>query len=59
MSFSPITLFVYNRPTHTKRTLDALALNPEAMESELYIFCDGLKTNDNLDSLKKLMKLLV
>ena len=54
MSFSPITLFVYNRPTHTKRTLDALALNPEAMESELYIFCDGLKTNDNLDSLKKI-----
>lgn len=43
MNFSPIVLFAYNRPTHTQRTLDALAANPEAKDSELIIFCDGPK----------------
>lgn len=41
---APIVLFVYNRPLHTQKTLDALAINPEAIESELYIFCDGPKS---------------
>ncbi|MBP0904520.1 DapH/DapD/GlmU-related protein [Mariniflexile gromovii] len=58
MSFAPITLFVYNRPTHTKRTLDALALNLEAPESELYIFCDGPKPNDNIENLKKISEVV-
>ncbi|MEL0455962.1 DapH/DapD/GlmU-related protein [Flavobacteriaceae bacterium SZ-1-7] len=45
MSLAPIALFAYNRPSHTRRTLDALVLNPEAAESDLYIFCDGPKPN--------------
>jgi hypothetical protein len=45
MKYSPIVLFLYNRPEHTKITLDALASNAEASDSELFIFCDGLKSN--------------
>lgn len=40
---SPIILFVYNRPEHTKRTIEALLKNPEAKESDLFIFADGPK----------------
>ena len=41
--FAPIALFVYNRPVHTRRTLEALAANPEASGSFLYVFADGPK----------------
>ncbi len=47
MKYSPIVLFLYNRPEHTKIMLDALANNDEARESELFIYCDGLKPNSN------------
>lgn len=41
--YAPIALFVYNRPVHTRRTLEALAANPEAAGSDLYIFADAAK----------------
>lgn len=40
---APIALFVYNRPWHTKQTVEALAKNSLASESELYIFSDAPK----------------
>lgn len=43
MTLSPIALFVYNRPGHTKKTIDALSRNLLAEESDLYIFSDGIK----------------
>ena len=49
MNYAPIALFAYNRPNHLKKTLDALALNEGAAESELYIFCDGPKQNAPAD----------
>ena len=39
----PVALFTYNRPHHTKETLDALANNTLAKATDLYIFCDGPK----------------
>lgn len=42
-TLAPIAIFVYNRPEHTVRTLEALAANPEARSSTLYIFADGPK----------------
>jgi hypothetical protein len=45
MNYAPIVLFVYNRPSHAKQTLEALAQNKIASESVLYIFCDGPKKN--------------
>ena len=40
---APIVLFVYNRPTHTRMTIEALQKNHLAKESILYIFADGAK----------------
>jgi hypothetical protein len=41
---APIALFVYNRPDHTRRTVEALVANRAAAESELFIFADAPKT---------------
>jgi hypothetical protein len=43
--FSPIVLFVYNRPSHTRRTLEALSKNPEAINSDLFVFSDGARSD--------------
>jgi len=37
-NLSPIVLFVYNRPWHTRQTVEALQKNELAEESELFIF---------------------
>jgi hypothetical protein len=42
---APIVLFVYNRPYHTQKVIEALKNNPEAKESELFVYCDGAKEN--------------
>jgi len=40
---APIVLFVYNRPEHTRRTVESLAKNRLAKDSILYIFSDAAK----------------
>src|SRR5210317_2078522 len=44
---APIVLFVYNRPNHTKRTIEALQKNILANESFLFIYSDGPKKNED------------
>jgi hypothetical protein len=44
MSYAPIALFVYKRPEHTRKTIDALIQCPEFASSPFYIFCDGAKS---------------
>lgn len=48
---APIVLFVYNRPDHTTKTIESLALNSLIEESVLYVYCDGPK-DQNPASLK-------
>ena len=43
MTLAPIALFVYNRPRHARRTVEALQKNPLAEKSKLFIFSDGPK----------------
>ena len=43
MSPAPVALFVYNRPRHTRQTVEALLANAEAKGTELYIFSDAAK----------------
>jgi FkbM family methyltransferase len=43
---APIALFAYSRPDHLARTLASLAANPEAAESELYVFADAAREGD-------------
>lgn len=43
MILAPIALFVYNRPEHTRLTIEALQRNTLAHASDLYIFSDAAK----------------
>jgi GT2 family glycosyltransferase len=43
MDCAPIALFVYNRPEHARRTIEALARNRLASQSPLVIFSDGAR----------------
>ena len=45
MTLAPVIIFNYNRPDHSLRTWEALALNKFAKETELYLYCDGPKAN--------------
>jgi hypothetical protein len=43
---APIVLFVYNRPWHTRQTVEALQKNEFANYSELFVFSDSAKNED-------------
>jgi acetyltransferase-like isoleucine patch superfamily enzyme len=51
---APIALFVYNRPWHTRQTLEALSRNFLAEESTLFIFADGPKERASDEELKQI-----
>lgn len=51
MFLAPIVLFVYNRPWHTRQTIEALQKNEFASESELFIFADGPKGNLTIEQI--------
>lgn len=50
---SPVLLFVYNRPSHTRKVLAALEGANLAAESEVFIFSDGAKDANNIDLVNK------
>lgn len=52
MDLAPIVLFVYNRPKHTKETLEALKKNVFADQSVLYIFSDAAKNDKDFTSVQ-------
>ena len=57
--FAPIVLFVYNRPRHTKKTIEALKKNELAGESDLFIFADNTandKNKESVDSVRSYVK---
>ncbi len=45
---APIILFVYNRLDHTKRTINSLLKNSLAIKSDLIIYADGPKNENDL-----------
>lgn len=59
MELAPILLFVYNRPGHAKKTIDALKTNNLANQSELFIFSDGPKNSHeiaNVDAVRNYIR---
>ena len=44
---APILLFVFRRPGHTHRVIESLKQNPESASSELYIYSDGPRSEDD------------
>ena len=58
MTKAPILFFTYNRPLHTKRTIEALQKNEWADESDLFIFSDGEKNNKDKENVQKVREYL-
>jgi hypothetical protein len=55
---APIALFVYRRPDHLVRTVDALRANAEADQSELFIFSDAAKNEATAADVTEVRRLL-
>lgn len=53
-NFAPIIVFAYDRPDHLRRTLDALARNDLASQSDLYIYCDGAKETASIEQIERI-----
>jgi len=52
-SLSPIVLFVYNRPSHTKKTVNALQRNEFASQSQLIIYSDAPKNENDIQKVNE------
>jgi len=59
MNLAPIILFVYNRPEHTKKTIDALKLNQLASDSLIFIFSDGNKNENDRKAVEEVRNYIV
>lgn len=53
MTYAPIALFTYSRADHTKRTVESLLKNSEAVDSVLYVFSDGPKTEAKREAVEE------
>lgn len=53
MQLAPIVIFVYNRPEHTRRTVEALKKNALAQESDLIIFSDAPKSETQAEMVRE------
>ncbi|MGE3613202.1 MAG: glycosyltransferase [Sulfurimonas sp.] len=54
MNFAPIVLFTYNRPWHTRQTIEALQKNELACGSELFIFSDAPKNENAVEKVNEI-----
>ena len=53
---APILLFVFNRPDHVRRTVEALQRNTLAAESILYIYSDAARTPEQNEAVSEVRK---
>lgn len=53
MTLAPLILFVYNRPTHTRLTVEALLKNNLAPETDLYVYSDAAKNNSSNEKVEE------
>lgn len=49
---APVVIFVYARPEHTQKTIEALAKNHGADETEVYIYSDAAKNEKAIENVK-------
>lgn len=45
--YSPVAIFVYNRADNTQKTIEHLLANTLAAETDVFVFSDGAKRNDD------------
>jgi len=53
MTLAPIVLFVYNRPWHTRQTLEALSKNVLADQSQLFVYADGPRVKAKSEEIRQ------
>lgn len=58
MNVTPIILFVYARPRHTEKTLNALSQNFLAEQSDLIIYSDAPRSGSDAENVKLVRKLI-
>ncbi|MGD8351030.1 MAG: glycosyltransferase [Gammaproteobacteria bacterium] len=56
-SKAPIVVFTFNRPEHTRATLESLAQNAEFGQSRLYIYCDGARNDAEVSRVEETRRL--
>ena len=57
--YAPISLFVYNRLDHTRRTVDSLRANAYAAQSDLYVFADAARDErdaENVEAVREFVR---
>lgn len=55
---SPIVLFAFKRPAHTRRTLESLAQNREFLDSPLFVYCDGARNEGEVGLVEAVRQLV-
>ncbi|MBP3964816.1 sugar transferase [Paenibacillus lignilyticus] len=50
---APVVIFVYARPDHTQRTIEALAMNSLAKNTEVYIYSDAAKNEKAIEKVNQ------
>ena len=55
---TPVAFFVYNRPTHTMKALTALSKNIQFNKTKLFIYCDGSKSDEDINDVKAVTKII-
>jgi hypothetical protein len=58
MKLAPIALFVYKRPEHTRRAVEALRENELAKYSDLFVFADGAKGETDVLNVRMVRELI-
>ena len=58
LSVAPVALFVYNRPWHTRQTVEALRKNAGAGDSDLIVFSDGPRDGASEEQVREVRRYL-
>jgi len=51
---APVILFLYNRPYHTLKTIEALQNNEGWNKTDVFVFCDGPKQNASAEQFQRI-----
>lgn len=57
-AYSPILLFTYNRPGHTRQLLESLLANEEAAESPLIVYSDAARDDNSQAKVEEVRRYL-
>ena len=58
MKLAPVVLFTFNRPDHTKKTLEALAANEWVEHTNLYVFSDGPRNESDVLKINEVREII-